>query len=95
MERTRQQRLTVLLANLRAFSERADVSQELAGRIEVALDELFADDARFEDLVLALASYQPGGGEFLYDTDDVAKMCHRAAALINDELASEVSIGHR
>lgn len=95
MERTRQQRLTVLLANLRAFSERADVSQELAGRIEVALDELFADDARFEDLVLALASYQPGGGEFLYDTDDVAKMCHRAAALINDELAAEVSIGHR
>lgn len=95
MERTRQQRLTVLLADLRVFSERADVSQEQAGRIEVALDELFADDARFEDLVLALASYQPGGGEFLYDTDDVAKMCHRAAALINDELAAEVSIGHR
>ncbi len=94
MERTRQQRLTVLLAHLRAFSERADVSQAQAGRIEVALDELFADDARFEDLVLALASYQPGGGEFLYDTDDVAKMCHRAAALVSDELAADRSYGH-
>ena len=55
MERTRQERLTVLLANLRAFSDRADVSQDHAGRIEVALYELLADDARFEDLVLALA----------------------------------------
>ena len=54
MERTRQERLTVLLADLRAFSERADVSQEQAGRIEVALDELFANDARFEYLVLPL-----------------------------------------
>ena len=89
MERTRQQRLKVLLAGLRAFSERADVSQEQAGRIEVALDELFADDARFEDLVLALASYQPSGGEFLYNTDAVAEMCRHAAALIHDELAAE------
>ena len=61
MERTRQERLTVLLADLRAFSERADVSQEQAGRIEVALDELsallpsaVADDARIKYLVLAL-----------------------------------------
>ena len=54
MERTRQERLTVLLADLREFSERADVSQEQARRIEVALDELFADDARLKYLVLAL-----------------------------------------
>ena len=60
MERTRQERLTVLLADLRAFSERADVSQEQARRIEVALDELFADEPnigqnqRFKYLVLAL-----------------------------------------
>ena len=61
MERTRQERLTVLLADLRVFSERADVSPEQAGRIEVALDELsalrpsaVADDARIKYLVLAL-----------------------------------------
>jgi hypothetical protein len=83
------------LANLRAFSERADVSQELAGRIEVALDELFADDARSRIWCWRLRRISPAAASFLYDTDDVAKMCHAQPALINDELAAEVSIGHR
>jgi hypothetical protein len=52
-----------------------DCSTSLAAEIEAALDELFPGDERFVDLVLALASYQPGGGEFLYDYDRVLPLC--------------------
>lgn len=49
------------------FLHGQDRSKELAGRIEVALDELFGEAEPFASAVLALASYEPGGGEYLHD----------------------------
>ena len=33
------------------------------------------DDKRFEDLMHILASFKPGGGEFLYGEEQLAKEC--------------------
>jgi hypothetical protein len=63
--------------SLRAFVA-GDGSPSLAAQIEVGLDMLFPDDVRFEDLVLALASYQPGGGELLFDYERVLPLCRAA-----------------
>jgi hypothetical protein len=47
----------------------------MAGTLEVALDDLLPEDRECQDLVLALASYRPGGGEFLYDEEEIARRC--------------------
>jgi hypothetical protein len=60
---------------LRRFIAGEDISIDLAGRMGVALDSLFPEDDRFEDLILALASYQPGGGEYLYSYESILPLC--------------------
>ncbi len=44
-----------------------------------ALATTFPDDARFEDLLDALASYSPGGGPYLYDEQAILGKCRSAA----------------
>jgi hypothetical protein len=61
---------------LERFASGADRSMNLAGRLEVALDEAFPEDETVQELVLALASYGPGGRVFfLRDAAEVAPMC--------------------
>ena len=60
---------------LRRFIAREDITIDFAGAIGAALDSEFPEDERFEDLVLALASYQPGGGEFLYSYESILPLC--------------------
>lgn len=55
------------------FCSGADISLRAANAIEVALDEAFPDDERAHDVVLSLASYRPGGGDFLYDEQEVGR----------------------
>ena len=60
-----------MVADLRAlidtFIDGEDRSVGQANAIEVALDETFGDREPYASAVLVLASYQPSGGEFLYD----------------------------
>jgi hypothetical protein len=49
-------------------------------RIEALVEKEFEFDPRFEELVLAAATYQPGGGKDLVDAEGMARIC--AAALI-------------
>lgn len=65
---------------LKQFVEGTDRSLEFAGRLEVAIDEAFPDDDDLKDLVLALACYQPGGGPFLYNEEQILRMCQSALA---------------
>jgi len=67
---------------LRSFVQGVDRSVAAARHIEGALAAQFPDDERFEDLVLALASYQPGGGEFLYDEQRILPLCRAALELL-------------
>ncbi len=66
-----------LRAALRRFMA-GESSRELAAELEVALDDLFPEDPRFEELAHALASYRPGGGEFLYGYSRVRPLCEVA-----------------
>jgi hypothetical protein len=63
---------------LRRFVEGGDRSAAAARQLESALAKRFPDDERFEELLDALASYQPGGGEFLFDEEQVLPLCRAA-----------------
>jgi hypothetical protein len=62
---------------LGAFVRGDDRSLALAGKLEVAIDEAFPDDEECQDLVLVLASYRPGGGDYLYDEDAIVPKCRK------------------
>lgn len=64
-----------LIGMLRDFVDGRDRSLTAAGHLEVALEEMFPDDEEVADVVLALASYRPGGGEYLYDEQQITKLC--------------------
>jgi hypothetical protein len=59
---------------LERFVGAEDRSMEIAGRIEVMLEELYDDLEPYSSLALALASYRPNGGEYLYDAEQIARM---------------------
>ena len=54
-----------------AFLSGEDRTLAMAGRIEVALEDLMGDEEPYASVVLALASYRPGGGEFLYNEAEI------------------------
>jgi hypothetical protein len=67
---------------LRRFVQGPDRSITAARRLEGAVATQFREDERFEDLLLALASYQPCGGEFLYDEKAILPLCKAALDLL-------------
>jgi hypothetical protein len=69
---------------LQKFIHGADRSLRFAGEIEASIDEIFPDDDYFQDIVEALSSYRPGGGEFLYDEEEIARMLKRALDKLKD-----------
>lgn len=70
---------------LETFISGEDRSLSMAGKIEVALDEMFPEDDEIQDYVTCFASYRPGGGEFLYDEDRMVK----ESKLLMDTLQSK------
>ena len=48
-----------------------DVSIGAANALEVLLSELFEDDDDVDEMIVMLAMYRPGGGEFLYSIQDL------------------------
>ncbi|MEA2604012.1 MAG: hypothetical protein QOF89_5004 [Acidobacteriota bacterium] len=77
-----QEKILEIQELLETFTSGRDRSLGLAGRLEVALDDVFPEDERFEDLVLALASYRPGGGDYLYDAEAILPMAYRALSIL-------------
>jgi hypothetical protein len=69
---------------LRQFASGTNRSRELAGKLEVALDREYPNDDECQELVLALASYEPGGGEFLFDENAIAVRCKHLAMKLCD-----------
>ncbi len=62
---------TELIELIDKFVSREDVSLEAANYIECAIDQSFPDDDYVQDIVGVLASYVPGGGEYLYNEEQV------------------------
>ena len=63
-----------LRSRMKDFVRGLDRSKPAAGRIEVLLDELYEDVEPQTSLMLALASYDPAGGPFLYDEETIITM---------------------
>ena len=70
---TARARRVELIERIERFVDGSDVSLASAGLIEVGLDDAFPDNDWISEKVLMLASYRPGGGEFLYDEEQVRR----------------------
>ena len=70
-----------------------DRSLRHANDIESMLLENFAEDDGFEDLLVALASYRPGGGEYLYDEASIRRVVSEALAEIESRLTRAAEEG--
>ena len=66
-----------LTAMLRKFIDGEDRSKEFAAELEVAFEQVFDEEQPFDEFVGALARYRPGGGDLLYDEDQMAEKCRR------------------
>jgi hypothetical protein len=72
--------LSRVFESLDRIVESRTISRESARALEGHLLEACPDaddDERFEDLLHALASFQPGGGDFLYDERHIVDCCER------------------
>jgi hypothetical protein len=85
---SRTEQIDRVVALLQRFVSGEDRSKQFAGELEGELDATFPDDARFEDLVLALASYQPGGGDHLYDEGLILPLVRQALERAQAERAA-------
>lgn len=74
-----------LIALINKFINGSDCSISLANEIEIAIDEAFPNDELMQDAVLMLASYRPGGGDYLYNEAQIKNMLKR----IYDKLEQE------
>jgi hypothetical protein len=61
------------MARIQRFIDGTDVSPESVALIEAGLDDAFPDNDWIADRVLMLASYRPGGGDFLHDEEHVRR----------------------
>ncbi|MEP0068938.1 hypothetical protein [Pyruvatibacter sp.] len=59
------------LALLDEFVSGQNSSLKAANEIELMLEHLFPDDEYVQAIVVMLASYRPGGGEYLYDETQI------------------------
>jgi hypothetical protein len=60
-----------LVTRIERFVDGTDISVESAQFIEVGLDDAFPDNDWISERVLMLASYRPGGGDGLYDEEQM------------------------
>ena len=65
-----------------------DLSVETTRRLESTILFEFPDaddDERFKQLLHILASYRPGGGDYLYDGTSLAEEARRVRSLLTDQ----------
>jgi hypothetical protein len=60
-----------------------DIARHLNGVILAAHPDA-DDDPRFEQLMFVLACYRPGGGEYLYNAEQLADECRRVLARLSE-----------
>ena len=66
---------------LEIFIKKQDRSIHWAKSVETIIDET---DGEFDELIEHLASYQPGGGEFLYNESEMEIVCKKILKQICD-----------
>lgn len=60
------------------------VRDEIGGALEMYPDgDGFPNRAVYEELEVATACYRPGGGQFMYDEEQMEAICERALSVLN------------
>jgi hypothetical protein len=67
---------------LDTFISGSDRSEAFVGRVGVFFDQNVSDSELIDDLVIAAASYEPTGGEFLFDEGTFLDLCVRAKSVL-------------
>jgi hypothetical protein len=81
---TPQDDITAICTMLEAFISGSDRSLAAAGRIEVTLDDAFPDHDEIQNYVTCFASYRPGGGDSLYDADQMVTKCKELVRILQN-----------
>ena len=68
---------------LTAFLCKGDFSLDAAGKLESKISQ-FHDNATIEDLLDILASYRPGGGEFLFGRERLEEEVRTAVGRLSE-----------
>ena len=69
-----------IIENIDQFVHGGTADLELANLIEIEIDRLFPEDDYMQSVVVMLASYRPGGGDYLYDVEQISKALLRVKA---------------
>ena len=77
--------LRSLRSMLDAFVDGRARTKEHVDNIEALLIREFMGTDIFEDLTVPVASYAPGGGEYLYDEEALARVFQGVLPRISDE----------
>lgn len=62
---------SMLISKINDFIDKRDISTKNAQEIDFLLGELNIDNELMDELVLMIASYVPGGGDFLFDEEKI------------------------
>lgn len=73
-----------LVGILKDFMCRKDNSIEMADGISVSISNLFHNDTELERFEDDFASYQPGGGDYLFNFDDMVKKCKEILFILEE-----------
>jgi hypothetical protein len=81
--------INYLIEMLKDFIAGSDCSLEIAGKIEVTLDDIFPEDEEIQDYVTMFASYTPRGGEYLYDEERMVNESKKLLEVLNEKVRKE------
>lgn len=73
-----------LIYSIKQFIDKKDISIKNAQRIEVLLDDLKSEEELINNMILILASYVCGGGEYMYDENKVILELKKILIFLND-----------
>ena len=82
--------LTELTNRLSDFAENRDRSPDVVREINAQLErdfaggEAFPDAEAYTELEVAAACYKPGGGQFMYDEEQMALVCRYVLARLDN-----------
>ncbi|MCX5469326.1 hypothetical protein [Acinetobacter nematophilus] len=75
-------KLTTLNDRIQNFIEKKDISIKNAQEIDFLLNNLGIDNEVIDDLILMIALYVPGGGDFLLDEDQIIIQLNKAKKIL-------------
>ncbi|MCS4296859.1 MULTISPECIES: hypothetical protein [Acinetobacter] len=77
-------KLTILNDRIQNFIDKKDISIKNAQEIDFLLSKLSIDNEVIDDLILMIALYVPGGGDFLLDEDQIIMQLSKAKEILKN-----------